>query len=238
MNISLRFITVFPEWIDQYFQFGVVARAISEGLASYEAIDLRQYAPDARGTVDERPFGGKPGMLLQCGPIEAAIQSLPPQPRREIVFFEPWGESFSQQTAADLARSKDVVFVCGRYEGIDARMHERHATRVLSLGDYVLTGAELPAMIVADAVIRLLPGVLGDPESLQEDSHSDGLLGYPQYTRPQEFEGLSVPDVLLSGNHQAVDDWQRTQQLKLTRQHRPDLFCTAPLSKRDLDLLK
>lgn len=176
-------------------------------------------------------------MVMMAEPVRDAILSLPRGPETAIVFTDPTGVPFDQAAAAELAKSEHVVFVCGHYEGIDERVRKRYATYTFSIGDYVLTGGELPALVMADAVCRLIPGVLGSEASLEIDAHSDGLLSAPQYTRPDEFEGEPIPAVLKSGNHGEIERWKRLQSLRLTRERRPDLFAKAALKKGDLDLL-
>lgn len=176
-------------------------------------------------------------MLMKADVVSAAIRSLQPETKTAIVICEPSGQLFTQSDARELAAFEQVIFVCGHYEGIDDRVRQLFATHVLSIGDYILTGGELPALVMADAVVRLFPGVLGSPESLQIDSHEGGLLSAPQFTRPEIFEGLEVPAVLRSGDHKKAAKWKREQALKTTRENRPDLFCRADLEKSDPDML-
>ncbi len=235
--LHLDFVTLFPEVIEGPMRQSIVHRAVEKELCTWKCTNPRDFSQDKHHTVDDSPFGGSPGMLLRCQELHAALESLELPKERRVVVFEPSGERFHQAVAQSLAASSHVVFVCGHYEGIDQRITERWATDVLSLGDFVLTGGELPALVVADAVVRLLGGALGNAGSLAADSHTDGLLSYPQWTRPAEFLDQKVPDVLLSGNHKEIEKWRRAWQLRQTRKARPDLFCTAPLSKDDLSLL-
>lgn len=237
MSLRIDFVTLFPEQVQQTLQHSITGRAIETGLVETCARSPREFATDAHGTVDDRPFGGGPGMVLRCAELHATLTALAPDPGTPIVFFEPSGRKFTQSDARRWASGERLVLVCGHYEGIDQRMIDRWATDVISLGDFILTGGELPAMVVADATIRNLPGVLGSADSLDEDSHADGLLSYPQYTRPAEFEGMTVPEVLLSGDHGAIARWRRQKQIQTTRTQRPDLFSSAPLSRDDLNLL-
>jgi len=235
--MKVQFVTLFPEMVLGAARHSILQRAESSGLVGFHAVNPRDFATDPHHTVDDQPFGGDPGMVLRCQEMDLALRSLDLNAGDPVVFFEPWGARFDQGLARSFSQASCLTLVCGRYEGIDHRMHEKWATHVLSLGDFVLTGGELPALIVADAVTRLIPGVLGSGESLDADSHADGLLSYPQYTRPQIFEGMAVPDVLTSGNHKAIQKWRREQQIKNTRKHRPDLFAKAPLDPHDIELL-
>ncbi len=236
--LSIHFVTLFPEMVLPACGHSILARAVAAGAVQFDAVNPRDFATDPHRTVDDRPFGGGPGMVMKCEPLDAALRSLPEVEGREILFFEPWGDPFTQEIVPTLAASPDLVLVCGHYEGIDQRIQEKWATRILSLGDFVLTGGELPALVIADAVTRTLPGVLGDPESLEADSFAgEGLLGYPQYTRPREFEGRAVPDVLLSGDHGAIEKWRRGEQFRATLKRDPDKVHQVALSKSDRNLL-
>jgi tRNA (guanine37-N1)-methyltransferase len=204
---------------------------------TFGAANPRDFATDRHRTVDDSPYGGGPGMLMKIEPVAAAIESLPVQPGAAVVLTDPTGARFTQAAAWELAERPQVVFLCGHYEGFDHRVRTLFATHVYSIGDFVLTGGELPALAMADAIARLVPGVLGSEESLAADSHADGLLSAPQYTRPEVFRGEAVPKVLLSGDHGAVRAWRRREALRLTRTLRPDLFARAKLAKDDLDML-
>jgi tRNA (guanine37-N1)-methyltransferase len=219
----LRFdvLTIFPQVFEPLTTVGVVGRAVKAGLVDVRAHDLRGYTHDAHRQVDDAPFGGGPGMVLKPEPIFEAVEALRRENAGPVVLFEPWGEPFTQAVARELAGAPGLILVCGRYEGTDDRVRAALADRELSVGDFVLTGAEIPALLVIDAVARLLPGVVGDPRSLEQDSFSEDLLGYPQYTRPAEFRGLKVPDVLLSGDHAAIARWRREQAERRTR-HRSE----------------
>ncbi|MBS1718236.1 MAG: tRNA (guanosine(37)-N1)-methyltransferase TrmD [Armatimonadetes bacterium] len=225
----LSFVTLFPAMIEESLQYGVIGRAISGGLCQVRTVDPRAFTTDNHKTVDDSPYGGGPGMLMKAEPLIKALASLGVQPferlpSRAVVMTDPSGGLFTQPVAASLASFEEVVFVCGRYEGIDGRIEEAFATHVLSIGDFVLSGGELPALVMADAVLRLLPGVLGNSESLAIDSFSDGLLSAPQYTRPEEIMGLKVPSVLLSGDHAAVAKWKAQAARERTERFRPDLL--------------
>jgi tRNA (guanine37-N1)-methyltransferase len=235
---NFGFVTLFPEMIEQALSHSIMGRAQQDQIVNLETSNPRDFATDAHKSVDDTPFGGGPGMVMMAPLVQQAVQALDPQEGAEIILTDPAGEKFTQDAAEDLAGKSQVIFICGHYEGIDERVRTKIATRAYSVGDFVLTGGELPALTMADAIIRLLPGVLGDPESHRDDSHSnDGLLGFPLYTKPQEFLGESVPDVLLSGHHKNIARWRRQQQLIRTRIARPDLFCRADLKDDDLDLL-
>lgn len=235
--LRVAFISLFPEMVLHAARTSMLQRAESQGIVSFEATDPRTFTHDKHRTVDDKPFGGGPGMLMLAEPIAAAITSLQLTPSAAVVITDPTGEPFTQQVAHDLAGMQELVFLCGHYEGIDERIAQRFATHRLSIGDFVLTGGELPALVMADAVVRLLPGVLGASDSLTIDSHSDGLLSSPQFTRPVEFDGIPVPEVLRSGDHGKVERWKRSEALRATRERRPDLFCRAKLKSTDLDLL-
>jgi len=235
--LRIDFVTLFPEQVLGMLDHSIIHRAIEAGKVAINAVNPRDFTEDRHRTVDDHPFGGGPGMLMKVEPIARAIESLGPDSEAAVVFTDPTGERFSQSLARTFAAKNRLVLVCGHYEGIDDRARQLFATHTLSLGDFVLTGGELPAMVIADAVTRLIPGVLGDAASLYADSHHDGLLTAPQFTRPEDFKGQRVPEELLTGNHAAIAAWKRRISLQITRDRRPDLFATARLSKDDLDLL-
>ena len=216
--MTLRFdvVSLFPEVFEPVFRAGVVGRAIARGLVEVRAHDLREHTHDRHRQVDDVPYGGGPGMVLKPEPLFEAIEAIRTENRGPVILMEPWGEPFTQQVARELAAEPGLVIICGRYEGIDDRVRESLADREISIGDYVLSGGELPAMVVIDAVSRLVPGVLGDEESLAGDSFTADLLGHPQYTRPAEFRGLRVPEVLLSGNHREIEAWRQAQARRRT----------------------
>jgi tRNA (guanine37-N1)-methyltransferase len=215
---ALRFdvVSLFPGIFAPVFEAGVVGRAIGRGLLELHAHDLRAYTHDRHRQVDDIPYGGGPGMVIKPEPVFEAIEAIRTANPGPVILMEPWGEPFTQELARELAAEPGLVIVCGRYEGIDDRVREKLADREVSIGDYVLSGGELPAMVVIDAVARLVPGVLGDEGSLAGDSFSADLLGHPQYTRPAEFRGLRVPEVLLSGNHREIEAWRRAQARRRT----------------------
>ena len=220
-------------------QGSILGRAVEHGLLSVDLHNFRDHARDRHHTVDDYAYGGGPGMVLKPEPLFQAVESLlGAPPRCPVVLLTPQGRVFRQADAERLAGEDRFALICGHYEGFDERVREHLATEELSIGDFVLTGGELAAMVVIDAVARLLPGVLGSDESAAADSHASGLLQHPQYTRPAEFRGWTVPDVLLSGDHQAVDRWRRRQSLKRTLQRRPDLLEKADLSQEDREFLR
>jgi tRNA (guanine37-N1)-methyltransferase len=219
-------LTLFPELVQAFFDHGMISRAIKQGLVSGRTIQIRNYARDRHHTVDDRPYGGGSGMVMKPEPLAAAIhQAKAESPHAGVVLMTPQGEPFHQQMALDLARSETaMIFVCGRYEGIDERVITRLVDTEISVGDYVMTGGELASMVVMDAVSRLIPGVLGSSASFQSDSFMDDRLEYAQYTRPENFMGDRVPDVLLSGDHEKIARWRTRSSLERTFIKRPDLF--------------
>ncbi len=235
--LRIDFVTLFPDMVLGAVDHSILKRAAVSGLAEFCATNPRDFTTDKHRTVDESPFGGGPGMVMKCEPLAKALDSLMITEGTAVVMPDPTGQNFNQALAHDFSKRTRVVFLCGHYEGIDDRVRELYVTHTVSLGDFILTGGELPALAMADAAIRLLPGALGSSESLSVDSHADGLLSAPKYTRPEVFKGQKVPEVLTSGNHEAIRIWRRTHSLLSTRTHRPDLFCKAPLDKRDLDML-
>ena len=237
--MQIDVVTIFPELFDPVLQVGIVGRAIRSGLARVDVHDLRNHTHDRHRSVDDSPFGGGPGMVMRPEPLFEAIGAIAPSPETPVVVLTPQGTPFSQKIAERLAREPAVVLVCGRYEGIDERARQGLATEELSIGDYVLTGGELPALVIVDTLVRLLPGALGHAdEALADDSHTSGLLQHPQYTRPSEFKGERVPDVLLSGDHAAIEEWRHREALRRTLERRPDLLGHTALTKRDLSVLK
>jgi tRNA (guanine37-N1)-methyltransferase len=235
--LRLDFVTLFPEMVLDALGHSIPKRAEAAGLVAFSAINPRDFTTDVHRTVDDSPYGGGPGMVIKVEPIALAIEALVLEPGTAVVLTDPTGIPFTQAHAHELATKPKVVFLCGHYEGFDRRIEDLFATHVFSIGDFVLTGGELPALVMADAVIRLLPGALGCAESLEIDSHREGLLSAPQYTRPEEFRGMRVPPVLLSGNHAEIRKWRRREALLLTRSRRPDLWASVQLSKEDRRLI-
>lgn len=236
--MRMEFVTLFPEAIEVAFGSSILRRAQEAGRVETGVVNPRDFTHDTHRTVDDSPYGGGPGMVMKPEPIDAALCSLKLPPGAMIVMPDPTGPRFEQAHAQLLAKAERVVFLCGHYEGIDLRVCEKWVTHSFSLGDFVLTGGELPALIMADAIIRLLPGALGNTMSTQIDSFSDGLLSAPQFTRPAVWEGREVPTELQCGDHTAANRWKRRQSLRITRQNRPDLFIRAKLNSSDLELMQ
>ena len=239
MRIDL--VTLFPAMFAGVFGSSIIGRAVQRGLIDIHYTNFRDYATDKHHHVDDTPCGGGAGMVLKPEPLYAAVRDLYGKTaayaeHRCTIIFDPAGEVFTQRTTKELASYEQLVLICGHYEGFDARIYDL-ADRLISVGDFVLTGGEIPAMLTVDATARMLPGVLGDAASAATDSFFDGLLGYPQYTRPREFEGRAVPDVLLSGNHAEIARWRREQSLLATLRHRPELLPMAKLTTEDLCFL-
>ncbi|MDR2586879.1 MAG: tRNA (guanosine(37)-N1)-methyltransferase TrmD [Coriobacteriales bacterium] len=229
-------LSVFPQMFEAPMSLSIIGRARKAGILDFIAHDLRDWTHDNHNTTDDEPYGGGAGQLMKVEPVFEALDDLLAQEPARVVFFTPVGVPFSQGLAAELAREQRLIMVCGRYEGFDERVYTR-ADLCVSLGDYILTGGELAAMVVTDAVCRLLPGALGDAQSPLDESFSTGLLEYPQYTRPATYRGLEVPDVLLSGNHRMIAEWRRKQSIIRTAQIRPDLLEQAELSEREWELV-
>lgn len=237
--MRIEVVTLFPEMVHALLGFGVTGRAAERGVLRVGAWNPRDYATDARGTVDDRPFGGGPGMVMQVEPLRAAIRAARQTAGRDapVIFLSPQGRRFDQQEAQRLAGLPAMVLVAGRYEGVDERLIESEVDAELSIGDYVLSGGELPALVVIDALARLLPGALGDEDSALQDSFMHGLLDYPHYTRPETVDGRRVPAVLLSGDHAAIRRWRMQQALGRTWLRRPELLEKLELSKEQRALL-
>ena len=221
-------VTIFPAMFGPVFQLGVVGRAIERGVIGFQAHDLREFTHDRHRQVDDMPFGGGPGMVMKPEPVIEAVESIRAVNTGPVVLMEPWGERLDQRVAAELANEPGLIIVCGRYEGIDDRVRTAFEAREISVGDFVLSGGEIPAMVLVDAVARLVPGVVGDPESLAQDTFApsglaDGMTGWPQFTRPAVFRGMSVPDVLLSGDHARIRQWRRQQAAQRRGVHSKEL---------------
>lgn len=231
-GMRIQVVTLFPEMLDALLAFGVTGRAVERGLLQVRAWNPRDYTSDRHRSVDDRPFGGGPGMVMKVQPMRDAIRAARKAagPRAQVIFLSPQGRRFEQQDAVRLAAAEATVLVAGRYEGVDERVINSEVDEELSIGDYVLSGGELPALVVIDALARLLPGALNDAGSAAEDSFMQGLLDYPHYTRPEEIDGQRVPQVLMSGDHSAIRRWRRQQALIRTWQRRPEL-----LDKLELD---
>ncbi len=255
--------TVLPEIFPPYLESSILQRARQHGLIEVRVHNIRAYTHDKHHTTDDVPYGGGGGMIMKPEPVFEAVESVlgssrpqthsgfpagleptrsgdtaPPQADVPVILLTPQGRVFNQAIAQELTRHEIIALICGRYEGVDERIRERLVTDEISIGDYVLTGGELPALILIDAIARMLPGVLGDPDGAADDSHASGLLEYPHYTRPPEFRGEGVPEVLLSGDHAKIAKWRREQSLARTLERRPDLLGKAMLSKEDISFLR
>jgi tRNA (guanine37-N1)-methyltransferase len=232
-------VTIFPKMVEAPLTEGIVGRAIGRGLIDVVVHDLRRFTTDRHRTVDDVPFGGGPGMVLKPEPLFEAVEAITRERGQPsaVILTSPDGRRFDHAAAQRLSELDHVVVLCGRYEGVDARVRLHLATEELSIGDYVVTGGELPALVIVDAVARLVPGVVGDKDSVERDSFVRGLLDYPQYTRPASFRGWEVPPVLLSGNHAAIERWRRRESLARTYAERPEMLERAPLTSEDRDVL-
>jgi tRNA (guanine37-N1)-methyltransferase len=230
--MKIDVLTLFPGMFSGPLDESIVQRARERGILDLRVHNLRDWAHDRHRTVDDRPFGGGPGMVLKCEPIFEAVESLK-QPGSRVILMDPAGRPFRQAIAAELAAVEHLVFLCPSYEGVDERVRRSLADDELSVGDFILTNGNLPAMMIIDAVTRLLPGVLGDEESAADESFSHGLLEYPHYTRPAEFRGMQVPEILLSGHHAEIARWRREQALERTRGRRPDLIAGSPAASAE-----
>lgn len=238
--MKIDIVTIFPKMVEGAFAEGVVGRAIARGVLDLRVHDLRDYANDRHRVVDDLPFGGGPGMVLKPEPVFAAVERI-----REVrgtpasvILTSPDGERLTHRVAERLSAQDHIVILCGRYEGVDERVRTSLATETLSIGDYVLSGGELAALVIVDAVGRLVPGVVGDETSVAHDTFARGLLDYPQYTRPADFRGMRVPPVLLSGHHAEIERWRRREALARTLAERPEMLESAALDERDQALLK
>jgi len=240
--LKIDVLTLFPEMFEGVFNASILGKAKDKGIVSLAAINFRNFAKNKHMTVDDYPYGGGGGMVLQAEPVFEAVEALingnQTSAKPRIILMCPQGEQYSQKKAEELAEEEHLIFICGHYEGYDERIREHLVTDELSVGDYVLTGGELPAMTIIDSVVRLLPGTLGNASSAVTDSYSTGLLEYPHYTRPAVFREWSVPDVLISGHHANVEAWRREQSLLRTLRRRPDLLRTAELTDKERQWLK
>lgn len=221
--MKIQILTIFPDVCKSVFSESILMRAQEKNLASLEAVDLRKWTKDRHRTVDDAPYGGGPGMVMKIEPIDLALSEMR-SPASKVILLSPQGRQFSDSTARELAKETDLILLCGHYEGIDQRVADHLVDDEISIGDYVLTSGVLPALVLTDAIVRLIPGVLGDEESAQQDSFSAGILDHPHYTRPSEYKGWKAPDVLLGGNHAAIANWRREAALDATKRRRPDLL--------------
>ncbi|WP_342568249.1 tRNA (guanosine(37)-N1)-methyltransferase TrmD [Psychrobacillus sp. FSL K6-4046] len=238
--MKIHILSLFPEMFTGVFNSSILKKAQDKNEVLIDVVNFRDYSGNKHHQVDDYPYGGGAGMVLKPEPIFNAIEALPPSSsgNRRIILLCPQGERFNQQKAEELAKEEELVFICGHYEGYDERIREHLVTDEISIGDFVLTGGELAAMTVVDSVVRLLPNVLGKAASHEQDSFSTGLLEHPHYTRPVEYRGYKVPDVLLSGNHAAIDQWRREQSLKRTLERREDLLENAELTDSEKRMLQ
>ena len=233
--MNYHVLTLFPEMIENGMNTSITGRAITKGLLSLEAINIRDFAFNKHQKVDDYPYGGGAGMLMQAEPVYLSYESIAERIGRKprVIFLTPQGKTFNQDMAKEFALEEDLVFLCGHYEGIDERVLEEIVTDYVSIGDYVLTGGELPAMVMMDSISRMVPGVLNNQESGETESFSGNLLEYPQYSRPEDWHGKKVPEVLLSGHHANVDKWRREQSIIRTAKWRPDLLPKADLTNKE-----
>jgi len=236
--MQIDVLTLFPEMFQGVFGSGVIGRAAEQGLVGISLHNFRDQAHDRHRTVDDYPYGGGAGMVLKPEPIFEAVEAIKGESDIPVVLLSPAGRLFNQGVAEDFARYSRVIIICGRYEGVDERVAEHLATDEVSIGDYILTGGEIAAMVIIDAVVRLLPGVLGSELSPREDSHVAGLLEYPQYTRPPGYRGWAVPEALLSGNHARIAGWRREQSIRRTHERRPELLAKVELSPGEKRLIE
>ena len=241
--MRIDILTLFPQMFQGPFNESIFRRAVDRGLVRVNIHNMREYTHDRHHTVDDYSYGGGTGMVMKVEPLFEAVESIKSRAYPEdkdipVILLTPQGRLFSQKIARELSQQEYLLLICGRYEGVDDRIREHLVTDEISIGDYVLSGGELPAMVVTDAVVRMIPGVLGSMESVLEDSHATGLLEYPQYTRPEVYRGWSVPEVLLSGNHARIANWRREQSIMRTLERRPDLLVSAELNKTERQLLE
>lgn len=236
--MKLGVVTLFPDMFTAITGYGISSRAFDNGLVSLQCWNPRSFTTDVHQTVDSRPYGGGPGMVMMPEPLQAALRAARMAlPEAKVVYLSPQGKQLDQQAVENFAAREEMILLCGRYEGIDERLLQREVDEEWSVGDYVLSGGELPAMVLIDAMIRMLPNALGHAESARQDSFSAGLLDFPQYARPEVFEGMAVPAVLLSGHHEQIRQWRLQQSLQRTKERRPDLLQARQLSKEEIALL-
>lgn len=237
--IRFDILSIFPEMFNSPFESSILKKARDKGIIEINILNIRDFTEDKHRMTDDAPYGGGGGMVMKVEPIDRAITGVPREGTRVLtILMTPQGEKFNQAVAEVLSHYEQIIIICGHYEGVDERVRQHLVDREISIGDYVLTGGELSAMVVIDAVSRLIPGVLGNSESATVDSFSSGLLEYPHFTRPAEYRGWKVPEILLSGHHREIDAWRRKESLRRTRARRPDLLKTAQVSGTDLEILR
>lgn len=237
--MQIDVLTLFPEMFEGVLGTSIVGRAIENGILNIDLINIRDYAKNKHKQADDYPYGGGPGMVMSPQPLfDAFYHVLEDSPSAKVIYFSPQGRTLNQEMATQYADMSHLVLLCGHYEGIDQRVMDRFVDEELSIGDYVLTGGELPAMVFIDCISRLIPGVLGSSLSAEDESFTNGLLEYPHYTRPQNYEGLEVPEVLLSGHHKEIEKWKRIESLRNTLNKRPDLLKGVELTSQDLEIIE
>lgn len=236
--MKIDYLTLFPQMFDGVLNQSILKRAQDKEMLQINTVDFRDFAENKHNQVDDYPFGGGQGMVLKPEPIFNAMKNIEKTENTRVILMCPQGRPFNQEIAQELSHSEHLVFICGHYEGYDERIRQHLVTDEISMGDYVLTGGELPAMVMTDAIVRLIPGVLGNQQSHEDDSFQDGLLEFPQYTRPRSYQDMNVPEVLLSGNHAHIDLWRHEQKLIRTWEKRPDLLENYPLTDKDKDILE
>ena len=236
--MRIDIISIFPRLFEPFLSESVLGKAVARGLVAIFVTDLRRFAEDKHATTDDTPYGGGGGMVMRAAPLVKAVEHLKGTGRPRVILTTPQGKLFNQKLAQELVEEKHLIIICGRYRGVDERVRQLVVTDCISVGDYILGGGELPAMVITEAVVRLIPGVVGNEDCVRADSFTSGLLEYPNYTRPEEFMGLSAPSVLTSGNHAEVERWRKRESLLRTRNLRPDLFEKLELTKKDQKLLE
>lgn len=233
--MKITILTLFPEMFDSYLNNSIIKRAQAKNLVEFEIINIRDYTKNKNHRVDDYPTGGGAGLIMQCQPVLDALRSVK-RTNSKVLLTSPRGKTFSQKTALSLSNEEHIIFICGHYEGIDERVN-KYVDELVSIGDFILTGGEVPVMVMSDSIIRLIRGVISE-QSIEDESFNNGLLEYPQYTFPYDYEGDTIPDILFSGNHKAIEKYRKKQSLILTRKHRPDLFEKYELTKQDKKLLE
>ncbi|SCL83252.1 tRNA (guanosine(37)-N1)-methyltransferase TrmD [Sporanaerobacter sp. PP17-6a] len=234
--MKIDVLTLFPELFERFNDWSIIGRAAEKGIIQLNCINIRDFSTDKHKRVDDYSFGGGPGMIMQVEPIYEAIESVR-DGNSKVIYLSPKGELYNQKIANSLSEEDHLILLCGHYEGIDNRIVENYIDMEISIGDYVLTGGEIPAMVVIDSVTRLLPGALSSSESFEDESHFNGLLEYPQYTRPREFKELEVPEILLSGDHEKINKWRKYESLKITYKKRKDLLLKKELTEEEKNML-
>lgn len=235
--MKIDILTLFPEIFEKIFKWSIIGRAVDKNLFELKCTNIRDFSKDKHRKVDDYPFGGGPGMVMRPEPIYEAIESVK-ENDSVVIYLSPKGKVYNQEMANRLSKEKHLILLCGHYEGIDNRIIDNYIDEEISIGDFVLTGGEIPAMLLVDSIVRLIPGVLGSEESFMEESHYDGLLEYPQYTRPREFRDFSVPSILLSGDHEKIDKWRRYESLKATYLNRKDLLKKRELTSEEKEMIE